>query len=108
MNACAFLYELRNTETMIFTIDSEPHVPGVGSGFFVDLGRFNAKNSVGVRFTAEFPQENAFNLVPVGERSDGPLDAEDIRVLLDFFEPYFLHSYSRQEFVGYLKDHHKK
>lgn len=108
MNAQTFLRELEDTETMICMIDSEPHVPGVGSDFFVDLGRFNAKNALEIRFTAEFPEKNRFRLRAVGERASGPLSAADVKALLDFFEPYFLHSYSRQEFIGYLKEKEAK
>jgi len=104
MNIQTFLFELQNTETMIFKIASEPHVPGVGDLLFVNLGRFNKKNAIDIQFIAEFPDVNSFNLRAVGERAKEPLSKRDIRVLLDFFEPYFLHSYSREEFVGYLKD----
>lgn len=106
MLARRIISEIKDQEAVVFAVKTEnPHVPGVGIGFFVALGEFNAKNTLRIRISVRFPERNWFELVVEGEGADVLLSRAGVTELLEFFDPYYMDFYCKRELIQSMKDY---
>jgi len=94
MNFSEFMHHLQNTETMV--CDFEYSWDG---DFVHDVGMYNAKHHCQICIIPENNEKYTLKM-----ETNPFLEKRELRELLDLFNPYFLHSYSRSEFIHYLKD----
>lgn len=95
-----FFYELQNTETL-FTFLPEGDIIEL----LKTIGKFNEKNPLGTDAVLHLvPKDSSYFPIEVYEDDGSSLTWKQFIILIKFFEHLFFASYSRRDFIEYIKN----